>query len=334
MGGDGLETTGAPRSGWRLALAWVKAAVSVGLLWVLFTAYDLGDSISRIAAIDQWSLAFAALAIPASVLLVTLRWRIVLASLGEQIAPGPVFAMVMIGLFFNQVLPSNLGGDAMRIWRLCRRGVRAGHAVGSVMLDRVVAMVGLALLVLATLPLAAGLIADTTILAAFGLFILAVVVGLAVLLGLDRVILMARPVLPARLVGALSALAVDSRTVLLDRRRTAGIVALSVCNQLLIVLLIAVLARGLGIRAEPLSFLVLIPPVLLATMLPLSFAGWGVREGAMVALLGAVGVAPGEALALSVAFGLLILLGSLPGGVVWLATDSRSGGPPGKFPPR
>ena len=54
------------------------------------------------------------------------------------------------------------------------------------------------------------------------------------------------------------------------------------------------------------------------------FAGWGVREGAMVAMLGTIGIAANEALALSVAYGLLGLIGSLPGGVVWLATGNRT----------
>ena len=332
--GTSVERTGVRRSGWHVGLAWVKAAVSAGLLWLLFSAYDIQDSMGRLASIDSWSLALAALALPASILIVTFRWRIVLASLGETIAAKAAFAIVMIGLFFNQVLPSNLGGDAMRVWRLCKAGVSVGRSVGSVMLDRLIGVIALALLVLSTLPLAVGLIDDTAILAAFAIFIIAVVAGLAVLLGLDRVMLLASRVLPRRLVDALSALARDSRAVLLNRRRAFAVLGLAVLNQLLIVGLVAVLAWGLDIRAEPVSFLVLIPPVLLATMLPLSFAGWGVREGAMVALLGTVGVAPGEALALSVAFGLLLLAGSLPGGVIWLVTGNRAGLHPRAFPPR
>lgn len=314
-------------------MAWGKAAVSVGLLWLLFSAYDVQESVERLATIEIWSLALAALAIPVSLLSVTLRWRIVLASLGERIAVRAAFAIVMIGVFFNQVLPSNLGGDAMRIWRLCRGGVNLGRSVGSVMLDRVIAIMGLALLVLATLPLAVGLIADTAILTAFAAFILAVLAGLAVLLWLDRLILLVSRVLPGALVDALSALARDSRAVLLNRRSAFAVLGLAIFNQLLIVLLMAVLAWGLDIRAEPISFLVLIPPVLLATMLPLSFAGWGVREGTMVALFGAVGVAPGEALALSIAFGLLVLAGSLPGGVIWLVTGNRPHRRSGVIPP-
>ncbi len=68
-----------------------------------------------------------------------------------------------------------------------------------------------------------------------------------------------------------------------------------------------------------------VSPALLVTTLPISIAGWGVREGAMVAAFSLVGVPVEGALVLSILFGLLILLISLPGGVVWmLSGDSRA----------
>ena len=65
------------------------------------------------------------------------------------------------------------------------------------------------------------------------------------------------------------------------------------------------------------------PPVLLVMTLPISIAGWGVREQAMVAAFALVGV-PGEgALALSIMFGLMGLITGLPGGVVWLISSDK-----------
>lgn len=83
------------------------------------------------------------------------------------------------------------------------------------------------------------------------------------------------------------------------------------------------LAQGLSIDFEVSALLVLIPPVILASLLPISFAGWGIREGAMIAMLGTVDVAPENALALSVAFGFLILILSLPGALVWFLSENR-----------
>ncbi|KAF0137780.1 MAG: hypothetical protein FD153_1608 [Rhodospirillaceae bacterium] len=72
--------------------------------------------------------------------------------------------------------------------------------------------------------------------------------------------------------------------------------------------------------------MVLVPPVLLIMTLPISIAGWGVREQAMITAFGLVGVSEESALALSILSGLTILAGGLPGGVVWLV-ETRSGRP-------
>jgi len=54
-------------------------------------------------------------------------------------------------------------------------------------------------------------------------------------------------------------------------------------------------------------------------MAPISFAGWGVREGATIVGLGLLGIAATDALAVSVAFGCLQLVLGVPGGALWLA---------------
>ena len=71
--------------------------------------------------------------------------------------------------------------------------------------------------------------------------------------------------------------------------------------------------------------IVLFPPALLVTTLPISIAGWGVRELAMVAVFALVGVPADGASVLSILFGLLDALISLPGGVLWvLSGDKRA----------
>jgi len=73
-----------------------------------------------------------------------------------------------------------------------------------------------------------------------------------------------------------------------------------------------------------LDCMVLMPPVMLVTTLPISIAGWGVREGAMVAAFAMVGVQADDALALSFLFGVTSIIFALPGGVLWLLmTDKK-----------
>jgi hypothetical protein len=72
---------------------------------------------------------------------------------------------------------------------------------------------------------------------------------------------------------------------------------------------------------------VLVPLVVLVSMLPVSVAGWGVREGAMVVALGAVGVDRATALTTSVLFGLALAATGIPGGLLWLYGRRHQGGP-------
>ena len=79
-----------------------------------------------------------------------------------------------------------------------------------------------------------------------------------------------------------------------------------------------VLARGLGLEIPLIDLIALLPPVLLVSALPISVNGWGVREAAVVGMLGFVGVPVDAALTLSVVQGLVTAASRLPGGVAWL----------------
>lgn len=122
--------------------------------------------------------------------------------------------------------------------------------------------------------------------------------------------------------------AADISSIALDiaRSRQGAITVLgySLAIQVLNVVVLYVVSRGLNMEISFVSALVLIPPVLLIAMLPISVAGWGVREGAMVVALALVGVHSAQSLALSICFGLLLIALSLPGGIVWFLTRHQT----------
>jgi len=79
------------------------------------------------------------------------------------------------------------------------------------------------------------------------------------------------------------------------------------------------IARSLGIEIGMIPMIAVMSIVPIVSALPISLAGWGVREFSVVALLGILGIEREAALLLSVEFGLIGMLMSLPGGVIWLA---------------
>jgi hypothetical protein len=106
---------------------------------------------------------------------------------------------------------------------------------------------------------------------------------------------------------------------LASRRWLAWIFVLSASITVANMLMFAAILGGMGV-ALPLaaSCALLVPAVIEITMLPISLAGWGLREGAAVVAFGALGLPPGQALAASIAFGLIVAAVSMLGGVLWL----------------
>ncbi|MBT6276007.1 MAG: flippase-like domain-containing protein [Chromatiales bacterium] len=248
------------------------------------------------------------------------RWRWVLNALQGSHSYSGALSNVLIGQFFNQTLPSTIGGDAMRVWLLHDRGMRLSLAFNSVLIDRLLALGALMVLGLCGLPWLVEF--DPTYSAAWTVGGAGAVglTGLACILVLDR---LTSSFLRWRPVRALAGLSSDSRYVVI--RSTAGLSALvvSLVIHCALALIVYVIAMSLSITVEAWHCLVLVPPVMVASAIPISVAGWGVREGAMVAAFGLIGMSQETAFALSVLFGLSVILAGLPGGVIWLATKNR-----------
>jgi uncharacterized membrane protein YbhN (UPF0104 family) len=254
----------------------------------------------------------------------TLRWRIIIRALGGKLSAMTAWLIVLIGMFFNQTLPSTVGGDGMRIWRAHKAGLRLGPAASGVVLDRLAGMAGLLVVSALGLPVLFSIVGDSLARWAIPAVVVAGACGYAVLMTIDR--------LPARLLSwrAFSwavPFAADARRVFLKRRTSAVILGLSIINHLAIASLVLIIARGMGIAVGTLECLVLVPPVMLVSSLPISVAGWGVREGAMVTAFGFAGVAESEAVALGVLFGLVVLVVGLPGGLIWFLTGRERARP-------
>ena len=114
------------------------------------------------------------------------------------------------------------------------------------------------------------------------------------------------------------ALSNDARTTLVSLSPGGVILAISVVLQIVQIASVYFIAVALGLEVSFTAVMVALPAVLLISSLPISLAGWGVREQSMVLALGAMGVAPTDALAISVLLGLSWIVIGLPGALVWL----------------
>jgi len=310
-----------------IALAALKVALSAGLIWWAASQADLGAMAARIGQVSlPWLLPLLVLlALQAGLLCLRFRW--VLAGAEGRVRPAwPVARTVLAGLLFNQPFPSTLGGDVARVLLLRRMEIPLGTALAAVVGDRGAALLAMLLTMALTLPLA---FLPEIGLTASGLAILlwtdlGAGAGAAIVLvlfwRLRHLDAFARlhPVLE-RVAGLYATL----RAALFAGRRLHAVLLLGIASHLMTALFGLCGAMALGIPLSLPAALLLIPPVLLIAQIPISVAGWGVREAAMVTALGFVGLPAEDALLVSVGIGLAVLFQGLAAGLAWSLTGGR-----------
>lgn len=298
----------------------LKIAISALLIWWLVGNLNTARIVENMAAADPWGLLMAVVLLSSLTAAQSLRWSLITRAIGKSLRFADAFRIVLIGLFFNQILPSSIGGDAIRIWRTYRLGLGLVPAAHSVMLDRLTALLALILMAGVGLPVIFTLLGDRPERWGVPLLVAGGLGAFGALLLFDRV---SGRFMAWRPLRAMAELSVDARRVLLRLTCALPALAISVCIHTCVALTVYIIARSMGLSVQVLDCVILVQPVMLFSMIPISIAGWGVREGAMLTAFSFVGVGADEAFALSVLFGLVIMATGIPGGILWLLSGSK-----------
>ena len=306
----------------RILLSTAKILISAALLYFSLRKIDLNDLASRIRI---ESLGWIALAIAITFLQIflgVLRWREISAECGAPLETRQAMRFNVIGTFFNQTLPSSIGGDAVRLWLVARAGAGWRAATYSIFVDRAVGLIALAIVIVASLPWSYQLISD-----AHGRSALLMVDFAALAAGASFLIL---GILPwpwlKRWWGThhVRACAEIANRVIFSRDRGPKIVTLSLLVHVLTVVIAWCVVQSI---AAPVVFgqvFQLIPPVMLITMLPISIAGWGVREATMGLAFGYAGLMANEGVNVSLLFGAVSFIVGAIGGLVWILSPEKA----------
>lgn len=240
------------------------------------------------------------------------RWRLIISCNQDTISSWHAFYHTMVGSFLNQCLPSSIGGDVYRGFMLKQHGLSTSSAVGSTFIDRLYGLSSFVILAVI------GCLFEWKIL-------MATFLGEIMLLTISLIFAGLAGLLSLRYIGAylptiLSPLVILSNsiwTTFSQEKKSSQIIAASLGTALCIIVGAKMLALSIDLNLSLSQVFIVIPLVSLVSAIPLSFAGWGLREGAMVVILGAYGVSKEEALALSLLFGITQMLASLPGLGLW-----------------
>lgn len=302
----------------------IQLLVSLTLLGALLWWIDLKQILIEVLTIKP------IFVLPALLLLLiqndfaTRRWTTVLRAFTDPPSHMRMLRIQYMALFTQLFLPSSVGGAAVRVGVLFRSGYPFGISLNSVLLDRVVAFGGLVLLAIVFLPAVASSLSVSD-----GKQTLIAAAALLALLAAGGAALWWRPL--SFWLGLLNRTPLKSTAdallkampELVRPRRIATALAHSLCGQLAAMASIYVLASGNGLQVGLLDCILVMPPVMLLSALPISIAGWGVREGAMVVAFGLLGVSPQSAVALSVQFAIIGHLATIPGAIAWMMEVDR-----------
>src|SRR5262245_12531374 len=117
----------------RTLLLLAKASTSILLLYLSLRWVNVSALIERLSRIEVGWIALALFLIVAQVTLLAARWQTIAAACGANLPFRPALQFSFIAAFFNQVLPSTIGGDGARIWLLARKGSGWARATFSVL---------------------------------------------------------------------------------------------------------------------------------------------------------------------------------------------------------
>ena len=293
---------------------WAKALITGAILTLVFTRVDVSTVADVLSKIDLPSfLAAVGILVPLEFTGVQ-RWRNVAARFGVSLTLQKGFMYSCIGQFINLGLPTVVGLDSVRAWKLHKQGLPVGLATRIVVVDRLCSLFTLLLIIALGLPHL--LRYDGSEIFKHSV-ILALVFGSAALMALSAAKLVGR-IFPARRARHLYQISKDFNQALFGKCvATIWIVFWSICNHLCRIATVLFLALALGIGISPIDAFTLVPSALLIAMVPISLAGWGVREVIFIQAFSLAGVVPNHALALSILYGLVGLLTGLVGGAVW-----------------
>ncbi len=292
-------TEGAPgrrRFGPKSKLA-LRLVVSAALLALLATkASGIDDAIpDEHHALTVTLLAATVVTAFVGVVLSAFRWQRVLLLFDQRIRLPSLFSHYLVGLLVGNVLPSTIGGDVVRIARASNTVGSAEVSFGSVVLERLTGFVGLPLIVFVGFAMSPSLLDHEH--AWIALF----VAGLAVaFLGLI-LFLAGHPRLAgrfadkeswARFIGAVH---LGVERLRREPRHIGPVLGATLMFQASQVMMFGLIFRALDLPVPITAVIAFVPAVLMLQVIPISFSGLGVREGALVLFLHSFGVSNAQA---------------------------------------
>jgi glycosyltransferase 2 family protein len=297
----------------------IRGFLSFSLVFFLLMQMDLSAILQKSTRIDLTLFVLAVVAMMAQIIFLNLRWQEYMNVGGRNsLSFKTCMLMNVAGYFANIFFIASVGGIIAKSALAMRHGVYFMHAVFASLFDRFMTLVALIIFSALGLPFLIGTI-DNKIAVLFAASICFIVIGLVILTVILRSGLMKSYILSNRRrsrIFAILRLFLENRCMML--RTTIH----SLLGQAYFFLAVFILSLGIdGVHSETIAFFALLPILALISSLPISFGGWGIREGAFIYGLGLIGFTMEDAFFLSVQVGLASMVAPLVIGLPYLLRD-------------
>jgi hypothetical protein len=302
----------------------LKIVVSVGLLIFIFSSIDLPTLLRVLSEADPAWLTAALVMMIIGVVVRALRWQILLKAIGAPLPLGELTAIYFIGFLFNNLLPSGLGGDAIRMVELNRHMERGSDTVTSVVVDRFLGLSSLQAIALIALltnwgAVPAGVAYFTVVIFIGSLVIGYLLINQGLYASLRQQLKLFRRITDMKSIGKLFESFQRYPLPALGYAYLVGFLF-----NITLIIMYAFIGAALQAPVSLTQYAVIVPITSLLLLVP-SIAGWGVRETSFQQLYGQIGVLPEVAIALAL---LVHIIGNictgLIGGVIYLLRSTRS----------
>ncbi len=233
----------------------------------------------------------------------SLRWNLLLKAQKLNLEKFLTYKLLMVSTFFGQLFPGFIGLDTLRALSLKKRGYSIAHVLNSIIYDRIFAFISLIFIVEINVLIWKDLI--PSVINIISNILLCLIITLLLLLRIFKTSFLK--------LSHYNKYLVFFYYVLGNKKTLIKIFAISFLSHYLFFFIAFLLGLILNIPADLKMYAFAMPIIILASILPITISGWGVREGASIFVFGIFNIPPSQAFIFSISFGLITMISSVPG---------------------
>jgi uncharacterized protein (TIRG00374 family) len=294
----------------------LKILLTLSIIILLLTSVDLDDFLERLTDLNLYQIVGALFFLILQSFVVSKRWQLILAKLSHRVSYITILRTCYMSLSSSLILPNLIAEPAIKAYFLKRLNIPVSATISSVIIDKLFMLIGLLGLTLLVAPLVIFFYPATMSWAYLYILIVFLLISAKLIMytGLPNSIKIFEFALLEKYREYLN----KAKLIFTDDQLITQALLLSFLSQFFAICSVYILSLSMVPKLTMFECMLLMPPVMLATAIPIAFNGWGIRELAMIYVLGFANISSESAFALSVQFGTIGLLLWSIGLALWI----------------